>query len=935
MILTNRRDAGYTIISRFEESFRHCLIEKISNNTDDFFQLIPSGVIDKANERGNTVYWDDFNEFFQNLDFPDLKEIALFKNNFKIIVQNKIEKNDFIKFMDELYQLRCKIAHIKGFFTSIDLDKLIDLSREISIIFDDSDFTNLLYKIYTNPNDVIIKIPNDFIHDYILDSGIIHNIPTPDYEYEGGFVGRDDDRKKIIQLLKSEKFPVVTITGAGGVGKTSLALKVIQDLTERADNKCFDSIVWLSAKENKLSPLGIEDIEPTLKSYEELLDTFIQLFGFGTELKENSIENKEELTKSIIELNDKMLVVIDNLETITDERIINFIIDAPTNIKFLVTSRKGIGQVERRHELKELKSKEAIYLFRQLSKDKQLDSLVVLKDEVIGKYVLKVSYYPLAIKWVIGQVARGKDINKVIDSIHNDESDISKFCFEQIYNSLSDSCKKILFALSLMSNTPTRSILQHITEIEDTNFEDSIEQLILVSFVIPEQFQGENKEISTKFNLLPLTKGFTRLQLNKLHDIREYLNSRIVDIESIVSESERAKKEYRHSLFNFGAKTDEEKIATIIAQTAFQKYQSGFYEQAVEDYKRAIKTAPKFAPIYRNWGVMESYENHLQEANKLMETASELDKKDPQIYLLWGNIFRKNGKFQDAHEKYQLAYDLAKDDPIVLNAFGQAKGRLGYFEEADKLLNASLNPNTGFQSTKHEIINRTSISENLINWGDFLTRDKNYGIALKKYNEAIECCKLALKLNARDPKIFTTLNKAKLKKGHLLIQTDKQAEFVECHEGIINSTDKTFKHSLFKLTALADLIEYYLKTNDTDKANYYLNIVNREFKQSLILKQPQFIRLQERLRNIRAKMEADNASKGVIIRASTSFGYAIIEDYETKETYIGGCYDFVPRISEIDQNLLGLEVSYVKTTIEKNGCEKLTARYIKITGAKT
>ena len=927
MIITNRRDAGYTIVSRFEESFRQFVIEKIGNISINFFDLIPNGVIKKANERGNTTEWPDLNDFFNNIDLIDLKEIVLYKNNFNDFTDNKIDKSDFILYFDEIYQLRCKIAHIKGFFTSIDLDKLIELTKIFSDITHDQDFILLLKEIYSNPSSVIIKIPIDFIHDFISDSGIIHNLPTPDYEYEGGFVGRDEDRKKIIGLLKSEKFPVVTITGAGGVGKTSLALKVIQDLTERSDNKIFDSIVWLSAKENRLSPLGIEDIEPTLKSYEELLDTLIQLFGFSSELICSSIESKEELTKNIISLNDRMLVVIDNLETITDERIINFIIEAPGNVKFLVTSRKGIGEVERRHVLKELKLKEAIYLFRQLSKDKQLDYLVKLGDELIGKYVSKVSYYPLAIKWVIGQVARGKDINKVIESIHNDESDISKFCFEQIYNSLPESCKRILFTLSLMSDTPTSSILQHITEIDDVSFEDSIEQLILVSFVIPEQFQGENKEIVTKFNLLPLTKGFTRLQLHKLHELREYLNSRIIDIESIVSESDRAKKEYKHSLFNFGAKTDEEKVATIIAQTAFQKYQSGFYDQAVEDYKRAIKTAPKFASLYRNWGVMESYEDHLQEANRLMEKAAELNSKDPQIFLLWGNIFRKGGKFLDAHEKYQLAYDLAKDDPIVLNAFGQAKSRLGFFEEADKLLKASLNYD-GFQSIKHEIINRTSISENFINWGDMLVRDKNLELALEKYNEAINCCLFALNSNARDSKIYTTLTKALLKKGHLYLQNKDYGEFVACHESIINSTDKTFKHSLFKITALVDLIEYYLKLSNYFSAEYYYSILNRDYKQSLILKQPKFFKLQERVSKIKTVFEGKDASNGIIERISRFGGYVIIRDVKSNLTYIGGCDDFIPAITLLDDNLIGLKVFFLKSIIKKNDAQKLTAKFI-------
>ena len=404
--------------------------------------------------------------------------------------------------MDELYSLRCKIAHVKGFFTSIDLDKLIEHTTDIAKIFSDENFLELIDKINTSPSEVIIKIPSDFVEDFLETNGIVHNLPVADYNYEGGFVGRDDDKKKIKQYLKSEKFPVVTITGAGGVGKTSLALKIIEEITQSKTN-LFDSILWLSAKENKLSPLGIEEIEPTLKSYEELLDTFINLFNFTDILTNDSIVEKEKLTNTIIDLSENILVVIDNLETITDERIINFILDAPVKVKFLVTSRKGIGQVERRYQLKELKAKEAIYLFRQVAKDKQMPQLAKLQDEVIKEYVQKVSFYPLAIKWVLGQVARGKDINRVINSIHKDESDVSKFCFEQIFETLSDNCKKILFTITSMETSPTRSILQHITEIEDNPFEDTIEELILVSLIIPEQYQNESKEIATNYTLLP------------------------------------------------------------------------------------------------------------------------------------------------------------------------------------------------------------------------------------------------------------------------------------------------------------------------------------------------------------------------------------------------------------------------------------------------
>jgi LuxR family glucitol operon transcriptional activator len=933
MILNNRRDAGYTIISRFEEQFRNFIINTLSNINPDFFELIPQGIILKANERGNCIEseWEDFGEFILNIDFPDLAEICLYKNNYNSLIKDSLKKENFKDQMSELYSLRCKIAHIKGFFTSIDLDKLIELTNEISVVFDDNSFQEFIKTINEKPESVIIKIPSDFIEDYLESNGIINNLPIPDYDYEGGFVGRLEDKKKIKKYLQSEKFPVITITGAGGVGKTSLALKIIQEITQSKE-KIFDSIIWLSAKENRLSALGIEEIEPTLKSYEELLDTFIEIFNFKEELENESIESKEDLTNTIIDLNTKILVVIDNLETITDERIINFILDAPLKVKFLVTSRKGIGQVERRHELKELKAKEAIYLFRQLAKDKQMDHLSKLKDDVILKYVQKVSFYPLAIKWVLGQVARGKDINKIITSIHSEESDISKFCFEQIFLTLSENCKKILFTITCMETPPTVSILQHITELDENTFEDTIEELILASLIIPEQYQDSSQEIATKYTLLPLTKGFVRIQLNKNSTLKTQLNNRIIDVESTISESQRAKKEYKHSLHNFGAKTDEEKIATIISQSAFQKYQNGNYELAVEEYKRAIKMAPNFSPVYRNWGVMESYENHLEEAIELMQKASKIDPNDAQIYLLWGNIYRKNGKFNDAHSKYEIAYKLTPDDPIVLNALGQANSRLGLYNEAYELLTKSKKSDSSFNSVKHNIITTTSLSENFINWGDFLLRDKNPRGAREKYDLAISECMNAIKTNAKDSKIFTSLTKAQLKKAHLFFKTNKEGQAVRILKQIIESRDNSFKHSLYKLSALIDLSDYYFKKGNIKSSNYYLSIIQKEIKFKPILRNPKFQKLNDRLRFIQSSADSENRTQGKIKIANSNYGYVIIED-NLNETYIGGASDFMPSISIVDSSLEGLNVTFKKKEFLKKGETKKEAKFIKITVA--
>jgi LuxR family glucitol operon transcriptional activator len=928
MLISNRRDAGYTIISRFEETFRNYLNNFLCNQYENFYHYIPQGIYDKAIERNMGSMFESPTEFFENIDFPDLKEITLYKNHWTILPKKEVEKEKFIKFMDELYLLRCKIAHIKGYFTSIDIDKLIDLTDQIAKIFSFDNFQILLKRIQTNPNEVIITTPAEFVEDFLEKNGVINNLPIPDYEYEGGFVGREEDRRKIIQYLKSDRTPVITLTGSGGVGKTSLALKVIQDITEQPENNIFDAIVWLSAKENKLSPLGIEDIEPTLKNYEELLDIVIGLFEFQEEIKEGTIEEKESLCEKIFELTNKALVVVDNLETITDDRIINFILDAPLNIKFLITSRKGIGQVERRHEIKELKLKEAIYLFRQLCKDKQLLSLSSLPDQVIKKYVERVSNYPLAIKWVIGQVARGKDINKIIEAIHTTESDISRFCYDQIFTMLSDNCKKVLFALSLIEESPTPNMLQYTVELNEVEFEDSVEELILMSLVIPEQFQNDRKEISTTYNLLPLTKGYTRLQLNKDIPLRQFLINRLNHVENMVTASERAKKEYRHSLYNFGAKSDEEKIAAIIAQTALARYQSGLYDEAVEEYKRAIKISPNFAPLYRNWGVMESMENHISEAIALMQKASELDSSDPQIYLLWGNIYRKSSKHSDADKKYQIAYNLAPNDPIILGAYGQTKSHLGFYEEASVLLNESMMTGKKMSSLKHMMIIRTSLAENNITWGESLVEIKDYEKAEVKYLNAIQICEEAIKENEQDQKVLGTLYKARFKLALLLLSKNQGGEAVLEFENVINANESSFKHAKYKLSSLIELAEYYIKKKNREKVKEYFDLINLRYKNTPVAN-IDYRSSHQRLKIINEYLDPTKQIEGVIRNINAERKFAILED-TNGVTFLAHQDNFVVRIVSLPHTYKGQRVLFSPSFIFKQGTKQGIADNVRL-----
>ena len=893
-----RIDIGYTIISRFEETTRNLIAKKLLVLFGDFREGISDGILERTIKKANMSDYETPIDFLEYTDFPDLKEIITYKGLYRYYFSIHIlSQNEFVRLMDDLYQLRCRIAHARGIFSPPDVDELFEKIREITYAMEEEgrDLLTFLDNLEQSPEKFVVSLPEGFISSegYSCSPGLLNNLPTPDYEFEGGFVGREEDIKKVISLLQGDLHRVITITGAGGVGKTALALRVIQRILDKSPTH-FDGIIWLSAKESRLSVVGIEEIEPTLKNYEELLDTIIDVMGFGT--IEAPIEQKEKDVNIICELYNRLLVVVDNLETITDDRIINFILDAPAKIKILITSRRGLGQVERRHELNQLKEKEAAILFRQIALEKSLASLAKLDDETIKIYVRKLACYPLAIKWVIGHVALGKDINIIVDAVTKERSDIALFCFDQIYNSLHEKCKKLLCTLSIFDNPLLPGILQYVANLTPEEFEDAIRDLILVSFIIPEQKKDENNDIITKYNLLSLTRGFVRNQLDHDTVMKKEIEVRMRTVQATLEEAERAKKQYKFSLHNLGATTDEEKIAALLAQTAYQKYQSGRYAEAVDDYKRASEIAPRFASVYRNWAVMESTEGHSVEADRLMRKAADLSPNDPQIWLTWGNMKRKEDRIKEALEYYMRAKGISPSDYVILNALGQAKSRLGDYAEADQLFRTALGNevNPLDNSIKHEIINRTSLAENLKRWAEALTKDRNYTESQKKLTEALEQCKLAMKLDESDQRTSDLYRQILLDLGYAYKKSDSDKAIKYLSEAIVKDPSR-FKETRYTVIATKEIIKLYLEKNDLDSA---LSLFTPKLSKLAQRTNPQSFR---EIKTMLNELKRSDHVKGTVIHVNCQKGFCIIESTTPPgDTYLGHVSEFIPMIEEID-----------------------------------
>lgn len=906
------RDYGYTVIARIEKILRDKCVEKLGIITDELDVIVPKGVLIAARKRESEIV--DFEALMENIDFIHIKEILLYKNNYSYVMDiTKLSKSVFEELMQSLYELRIKIAHIRSYFTNTDLNNLIDETKKINhgMTEPDAGLDEFIENLLEAPQELVTKVPIEFYEDEYTEK-IINNLPIADYEYEGGFVGRADDEEKIIKMLKSNMHRVITIAGAGGVGKSALTLKIVNDIIR--DNIIeYDFIVWVSAKENKLSYLGIEDLEPTLKNYDELLDTILNVVGFDADSYGEDNNKKESDINDLFDACNRVLLIIDNLETITDERIINFILDSHPNVNFIITSRRGLGQVERRYDLKELKEKDAIHLFRIICKEKGLQELQIADESLIRSYVKKVYCYPLAIKWVLGQAALGKDIMCVIDGINEQSSDISKFCFDQVFSELSLEAKSILYALCLDNEAVPKGVLKYISNLDDISFEDCIHDLLIVSLILPEQkVNKQNGEINSYYSLLPLTRGYVKVELDKNRDIKSKLQERMVTVETTLEEAERAKVQYRFSLSNFGATTEEEKIASMLAQTAYQKYQAGSYLDAVETFKKAVDIAPRFASIYRNWAIIESMESHWAEADALMEKASKLNKDDTQIWLVWGNIKRKSDKIKEAYNYYEKAYKLSPKDNVVLNSYAQAISRLGDFQRADKLYKEALELVEGIPHNKHLIINYTSIAENLKKWAEALVEDRDYAQATQKIHDALVAIQKVLKIDRND---------YKAKELHMdILYTygtvyDKQKDYenaLSILKELVELPFSRYREIEYHNRGVLLIINIYFTIDKYDEARKFLEKEERNLRR--ISKGA----IADRYKRICEKLDKEkNRKKGRIIRYNAEKKFVIIESESspglTYLTFLNAFKEYI----HLSDDILGREVTFVG--VEESG----------------
>jgi tetratricopeptide (TPR) repeat protein len=329
-------------------------------------------------------------------------------------------------------------------------------------------------------------------------STLLANLPRRPF-----FVGREQEIKTVLESLQpNSRTFIIGIEGIGGVGKSTLATEISYRCIEE---DLFESVIWISAKENVLTLHGIEPIIPEAKTLSDILITIGTSLGHPT-IGNLSIQDQIKRAYNLL-ARQTTLLVLDNFESLSrnEQRdVLDFLRRSPITLKVLITSRERVseGQIIR---LQGLSYEESNALLEWDARQKNIH----LTEEQ-NKYLVELTGgLPLALLWVQGQIAvLGYSVTQVLDKLSLDTNvPILQYCFNHSWNLLRhNNEKKILFILALQPEAVSRACLKEVAGIEEADdFDNAISGLLQLALV-------DHEPDRDYFSILPLTRRYIRTQ---------------------------------------------------------------------------------------------------------------------------------------------------------------------------------------------------------------------------------------------------------------------------------------------------------------------------------------------------------------------------------------------------------------------------------------
>lgn len=509
-----------------------------------------------------------------------------------------------------------------------------------------------------------------------------YRLLAPDY---ASFVFREHPCAAVEDALADPRTSVASIIGIGGIGKTALATWAALNAYH---NDGFDYIVSMTAKDRELTAHGIRALDPGLTSYEHLLDTVANVLGFPEFCRFDN-DTKDRSVRNLLSQG-RGLLLVDNLETVDDPRIVEFLDRLPIGVKAITTSRRTAVRFSVYPiDLGPLSLRESDSFIRTLSVEPGLSYVHGFSSTDRERVTNACDGIPLPIRWVL---ARSSDVRGAL-TLADDLSTVGKrgeelleFSFRRVFDSMDEAEQKALMVLSLFQRPiPLEAILVG-SGLRQSSVSDAIDELVRDAIVGRTFDSGRNDYV---YSVLPITRHFVYEQVLARSGLEQVMRTRLTnwfEAKDVRNKEERlVVREVRQG------KGSSETALLDLARAAATR---GDNDSALDLYQQALKRNPTswevarcFAEFYRHR--LERLSDALRMYERAAGNAPARGQDRSRIFREWGILLRDSGEPRSteyAIEKLEIAVAETPNDPIATTALAQLLERQGRYRRIIELV---------------------------------------------------------------------------------------------------------------------------------------------------------------------------------------------------------------------------------------------------------
>lgn len=254
----------------------------------------------------------------------------------------------------------------------------------------------------------------------------LHNLPPPD---DSPFAGREAELARLRGCLApDDRAWLILLLGVGGAGKSALARAIAHEYCERYEQlpagERFEAIVWVSAKERQLTPDGAAPAAPDGLIFRTLDDIYaaIALVLDRADLAQAPPEQRDRLAQQALRAQ-RTLLIVDNFESVADERVRAFLRQLPAPTKALITSREWIdaGTVIR---LEGLAEGAALGYLRAEAARRG----VALSEAQAKQIAQAAAGLPLPLRLAMARLQSGERVGAVLRWLSDARGDLPAYC---------------------------------------------------------------------------------------------------------------------------------------------------------------------------------------------------------------------------------------------------------------------------------------------------------------------------------------------------------------------------------------------------------------------------------------------------------------------------------------------------------------------------